>query len=169
MDRQNTVPEVVSSEHSGHDLRLLEGEILEAFLPALAFKYAQVSGYTHLAWVKGMLEECGMVFLMMRRGKPYGFVGFQHIGVRNAAQLHMASWGPREHVRTVALVQEACALVMQEFGLLRIEAYIDAERRDLCAFADAVGARHVGTLQAAWAEPNGLLRAQEIYALERSP
>lgn len=108
----------------------------------------------------------GVVALFEVQDAPIGFILFDWVGIRDAAQVHITWWGGRPALRVEAL-RRACEYAARSFGLLRLETYIDAERRDLCALAEAVGGKHVGTIPSGWYDPVTHRRvSQELYVME---
>jgi hypothetical protein len=105
----------------------------------------------------------GEVFLLFdAAGQVQGIIPFDNIGVRKAAQGHMAF----QVSVPSGVKQEAAKLamdVMIDIGLLRVDIFFPEHREDIVKFLEAVGAEYVGTVPYAAFDLEGVIVPQLYY------
>lgn len=169
MDHNANHAKKLRGEYGGYDLRVLKPEELPTWAPALAKKYQKAARYpeANIPGITHSLKHALVILVLHLEGRAVGFMAFLNIGVRGAAELHITFWSPMEAQDRVETILSACSWVMHEFNLLRIETFIDSDREDVCAIAEACGGIHVGTVPSAWEDENFERRSQEFYLLEK--
>lgn len=151
-----------------YHLKLLEPEEFPIWVPGLTHWYVRGAqmpeAYTPI--VNWHLMEC-QIFLFQREKDTLGFIAFEDVGVRDTAEIHFAFWRPSTFGRRREAIITAMRSVMQQHDLLRIEAYIDPAREDLCQFAEACGGQFVGTVPSCRIGPDGRPGPRQYYVLPR--